>query len=167
MSVATAEEVGLPDWALEALRSIGLTDPDPDDALHVRLVNAVLRLGPGAARGVQLSAMRFEFAWALKEAGQEFAEAKANYEHAFARAIVRERAEAAANGEKMPVSHAERLAEVEAYVHKLTYLLAEQRERAMRKFLDAIEAAVDTWRTLRADERAADRAHAGGYSGGA
>lgn len=157
----------LPDWAFDALRAIGLNDPSPKDPLHVRLANAVLRLGPGAARGVQLSAMRFEFAWELRDAGAAFANAKADYEHTFAKAVVRERAEASARGEKVAVSHAEKVAEVEAYEHKLAYLLAEQRERSMRKFLDAIEAAVDTWRTLRADERAADRAHAGGYSGGA
>lgn len=157
----------IPDWAFDALRSIGLLDPDPEDSLHVRLVNAVLRLGPAAARGVQLSAMRFEFAWELRDAGAAFATAKAAYEHKYARAVVRARAEGAASGEKVPVSHAEKVAEIEAYEDKLRYLVAEQRERSMRKFLDAIEAAVEVWRTSRADERAADRASAQGYAGGA
>lgn len=160
-------DTGLDGWVLDALRAIGLNEPDPEDALHVALVNAVLQLGSGAARGVQLSAMRFQFAWALRDAGAEFAKAKADYEHTFARTVVEERAKASAKGEKIAVSYAEKVAEVAAYEHKLRYLLAEQRERSMRKFLDAIEAAVDTWRTLRADERAADRATAGGYTGGA
>lgn len=162
-----SEDQGLPDWVLEALRAIGLLHPDPDDALHVRLVNAVLRLGPAAALGVQLSTLRFEFAWELRDAGAVFAQAKADYERTYARAVVKARAEGAASGEKVPVSYAEKVAEIEAYDHKLRYLVAEQRERSMRKFLDAIEAAVEVWRTGRADERAADRAHAQGYSGGA
>lgn len=157
----------IPDWAFEALRSIGLLDPDPEDSLHVRLVNAVLRAGPAAARGVQLSAMRFEFAWELRAAGEAFAVSKANYERVFARAVVSARAQGAASGEKVPVSYAEKVAEIEAYENKLQYLVAEQRERSMRKFLDAIEAAVEVWRTSRADERAADRASAQGYAGGA
>lgn len=155
---------GLPEWALEVLRSIGLTEPDPDVELHVRLVNAVLRLGAGAAYGRQLTAMRFEFAWALESAGREFAQAKTDYEHKLAVAKAALMLKDGFSGVK-----AQAIAEADPGLYELllTYRLAELRERAMRKFLDAIENAVEVWRTGRADERAADRAHAQGFSGGA
>lgn len=154
----------LPEWALEVLRSIGLTQPDPADALHVQLVNAVLRLGPGAAYGRQLTAMRFEFAWALSEAGAEFAKAKTDYEHKLAVAKAALMLKDGFSGVK---AQAIAEADPELYELQLRYRLAELRERAMRKFLDAIENAVEVWRTGRADERAADRAHAQGFGGGA
>ncbi|MHA3682813.1 hypothetical protein ACXR2W_00940 [Leucobacter sp. HY1908] len=164
MSAAVADGDGLPDWALEALRAIGLTDPDPDDALHVRLVNAVLRLGPAAARGVQLSAMRFEFAWELRAAGAEFATTKTDYEHRLAKSKAALMLKDGFSGVK---AQAVAEADDELYGLLLRFRLAELRERSVRKFLDAIETAVDTWRTQRADERAADRASAQGYAGGA
>lgn len=154
----------LPDWAVEVLLSIGLSNPDVEDRLHVRLVNSVLRLGPGAARGVQLSAMRFEFAWALKDAGREFAEAKAEYEHKLAakKAVLM-------LGDGFSGVKAQAIVEGddEIYSLLLRYRVAEQAERSLRKFLDAIENAAEVWRTLRADERAADRASAQGFAGGA
>lgn len=154
----------LPEWALDVLRSIGLLEPDPEDALHVALVNSVLRLGPGAAYGRQLTAMRFEFAWALSAAGAEFAKAKTDYEHRLAKAKAVLMLEKGFSGVK-----AQAIAEADdaLYELQLRYRLAELRERAMRKFLDAIENAVEVWRTGRADERAADQAHARGFSGGA
>ena len=157
----------LPDWALAAVQSIGLTAPDPSDDLHRRLVNAVLRLGAGAPDGVRLTAMRWEMNWAQKEAAEVFAKAKVDYEHTVAKSVVRSQAEASARGERMAVSLSNQIAETEAYEHKLAFLLAEKREQSLRKMLDTIETQVDVWRTGRADERAADRAHASGYSGGA
>ena len=157
----------LPEWAQESLRLIGLNAPDPDDALHVSLVNAVLRLGPAAAQGIVLTAMRWEINWAQKVAGEVFAKAKVDYEHAIAKVTVKTIAEGSAKGERVSVAFAGKLAEVEAYELKLVYLLAEKREQSLRKMLDTIETQVDVWRTGRADERAADRAHAQGYSGGA
>jgi len=55
----------------------------------------------------------------------------------------------------------------EAYRLLLEYRLAEQRERAMRNFLQTIQGALDNHRTDRADQRSADRAHADGFTGGA
>jgi len=157
----------LPEWALESLRAIGLMSPDPDDELHVALVNTVLRLGAGAAQGVVLTAMRWDINWAQKDAGVAFAKAKVDYEHLVASVSTRAIAEGSARGERVSVAFAEKLAEVEAYEHKLRYLLAEKREQSLRKMLDTIETQVEVWRTGRADERAADQAHARGFSGGA
>ena len=157
----------IPDWALSALRAIGLANPSPDDALHVAMVNAVLRLGAGAALGQQLTAIRWEINWAQQAAGAVFAKAKVNYEHIVASVTTKAIAEGSARGERVSVAFAEKLAEVEAYEAKLEYLLAEKREQSLRKMLDTIETQVDVWRTGRADERAADRAHAQGYTGGA
>lgn len=154
----------LPDWVLDALAAIGLTAPNADDELHVRLVNSVIRLGPGVPLGRQLSAMRFEFAWELKDAGHVFATAKANYEHRLASRKSRLMLAEAYSGVK---AQAVAEGEDEAYELLLAFRVAEQRERAMRKFLDAVDNASEVWRTLRADERAADRSHAQGFSGGA
>lgn len=154
----------LPAWASDALLAIGLDEPDQENALHVRLVNAVLRLGPGAALGSQLSAMRFEFAWALRTAGEVFATSKAAYEHKLA-----SRKAALMLGEGYSGVKATAIAEGddEIYSLLLRFRVAEQEERAMRKFLDAIDNAAEVWRTLRADERAADRQHSQGFGGGA
>lgn len=155
---------GLPDWARDALLAIGLAEPDVENPLHVRLVNAVLRLGPGAPLGRQLTAMRFEFAWELSKAGEAFAKAKTDYEHKLASKKAR-----LMLGEGFSGVKAQAIAEGDDEVYELVlaYRVAEQRERAMRKFLDAIEAAGEVWRTLRADERAADRQHSQGFGGGA
>lgn len=157
----------LPDWVLVSLRSIGLMNPDPDDELHVELVNAVIDLGPAAAQGNVLTAMRWRINWAQKDAGMVFAKAKVDYEHQIASVTTKAIAEGAAKGERVSVAFAGKLAEVEAYEAKLRYLIAEKREQSLRKMLDTIETQVDVWRTGRADERAADRGHAQGYSGGA
>jgi len=151
-------------WLLDQLRNVGLENPSPTDPLHVRLVNTLHRLGPGQTSGSYLVALRFDFNWFLQDAGREFAQAKTDYEHHVDRAAVKARAEGEKSGE-MAVRMAN--ATDEAYTLLLKYRLAEQRERSMRKFLDTIGSAMDNWRTSRADERAADRSHADGYSGGA
>lgn len=148
---------------LEALQAIGLSNPTPDDPLHVRLVAAARRTR-GMGEGVQLVAMEFEFNWALRQAGSEFATAKTDYEHFIGKEKMRlmlaegysgVKAQAVVNGSD------------EAYTLLLMYRLAEQRERAMRKFLDTIKSALELHRTDRADQRASNSAHAQGYSGGA
>ncbi|MFE4469525.1 hypothetical protein ACFRFH_11985 [Leifsonia sp. NPDC056824] len=151
-------------WLLSVLRDVGLDHPDPDVPLHVKLVNTLHRLGPAATHGQRVVAMRWDFNWELEEAGRVFAKKKALYEKAFAKRKVRELAEP-----KMSVAKAEAIAEAddEIFSLKLEYLLAEQRERAMRKFLDTLDAALDNHRTDRADQRAGDRAHAGGWDGAA
>ena len=151
-------------WLLSVLRDVGVAAPDPENPLHVTLVNTLHRLGASATFGQRIVAMRWDFNWELAEAGREFAKAKADYERLFAKRKVSSLAEP-----KMSVAKAEAIAEAddEVYGRKLTYLLAEQRERAMRKFLDTLEAALDNHRTDRADWRAGDRAHADGITGGA
>ncbi len=151
-------------WLLNQLRNIGLVNPSPTDALHVRLVNTLHRLGPGQTSGAYLVALRFDFNWFLNDAGREFAQAKTDYEHHIDRAAVKARAEGEKSGE-MAVRIAN--ATDEAYGLLLKFRLAEQRERSMRNFLATIGSAMDNWRTSRADERAADRSHADGYTGGA
>jgi len=149
----------------DALReSVGLEDPDPTDPLHAKLMDAILSLPPGASFGQRVVALRYVFNWELRAAGAEFAESKTKYEHHLTRQKILH-----LGTEKMSVAKAEILAEGSdgAYELKLRYLLAEQRERAMRKFLETLEAALDNHRTDRADQRAGDVAHRGGYSGGA
>lgn len=159
-----AELAEIPPLLRDVLRGIGLENPDLAVPLHRKLVEALHDLGPGATLGQRVVAMRWVFNWELDEAGRTFATAKANYERHIAKLKVRSLAEP-----KMSVAKAEAIAEAddESYRLKLEYLLAEQRERAMRKFLDTLDAALENHRTDRADQRAGDRAHAGGYTGGA
>lgn len=146
---------------------IGLTDVDVENPLHVQLADAITNAGPNAPFGVRVVALRYVFNWQLNDAGAEYARAKADYEHAVARKVVEETATAAAEGRKIALGLAEKIAEVDAYDSKLTYLLAEQRERSMRNFLGTLGAALDLHRTDRSDQRAADKASAQGYGGGA
>ena len=143
---------------------VGLENPDPSDALHAALMDALLALPPGASFGQRVVALRWVFNWALRDAGSEFAESKTKHEAHLTRQKVLHLAEP-----KMSVAKAEILAEGSegAFELKLRYLLAEQRERAMRKFLDTLDAALDNHRTDRADLRAGDRAAAQGFGGGA
>lgn len=154
----------IPPLLRDVLRGIGLENPDLTVPLHRRLVEALHDLGPGATLGQRVVAMRWVFNWELRDAGAEFARAKAAYEHYMDRRMVTLLAEP-----KMSVAKAQVIAsgDDEAYRLKLTYLLAEQTERAMRKFLETLDAALENHRTDRADQRAGDRAHAGGYTGGA
>lgn len=143
---------------------IGLDGIDEANPLHQQLADAITNAGPGASFGARVVALRYVFNWQLNEAGKTFGTAKADYEHYIAKAKTRLLAEP-----KMSVAKAEAMAEAddEAYRLKLEYLLAEQRERSMRKFLDTLESALDNHRTDRADQRAADKASAQGYGGGA
>ncbi|MAP63160.1 MAG: hypothetical protein CMH34_05330 [Microbacterium sp.] len=150
----------------EVLRDLIGLEVDPNDALHNKLAETVYRLGPAATYGQRIVALRFDFAWELRDAGKVYGTAKADYEHALTQVVeITERA--ALEGKKISLGLAQAMAEKDAYELKLTYLVAEQRERAMRKFLDALDAALDNHRTDRADSRAGDRAHAQGYGGGA
>jgi hypothetical protein len=147
------------------LRSIGLIEPDLEVPLHAALVQALHDAGMHASPGKRLTAMRWVFAWELRAAGEEYAKAKTAYERHIDRRTVQLRAE----GEKVTRAEAEQIAraEDEAFELHLLYLLAEQRERAMRNFLGTIQSAQDDARTDRADARAGNTAHAHGYDGGA
>lgn len=146
---------------------IGLDGIDEENPLHQQLADAITNAGPGASFGARVVALRYVFNWQLNEAGATYAKAKADYEHAVARKVVEEMATAAAEERKIALGLAEKIAESEAYEMKLTYLLAEQRERSMRNFLGTLGAALDLHRTDRSDQRAADKASAQGYGGGA
>lgn len=154
----------LPEWTLAPLREIGLVNPDPDNELHRELVEAVWRLGAGALHGRYITAMRAVFAWQLRDAGEGYAAAKARYEHLFAR---RKSELMVAEGFSGVKAEAVAEADDEVYQARLELLVAESKVSSMRKFLDLCESVTDVWRTSRADERAADSAHAQGFSGGA
>lgn len=155
-----------PSVALILRDIIGLDQVDEENPLHQQLADAITNAGPGASFGARVVALRYVFNWQLNDAGAVYAKAKADYEHKIARRVMEETAGAAAEGRKMTLGLAEKIAEHDAYEEKLAYLLAEQRERSCRKFLDTLEASLDNFRTSRADERAADRASAQGYGGG-
>ena len=146
------------------LHSIGITNPDDTNPLHKKLTGALYPLGPGSTVGQRVVAMRWVFNWELSNAGATYAAAKADYERHIAKRKVTYLAEP-----KMSVAKAEVMAEAEdeTYRLKLTYLLAEQQERSMRKFLDTLDAMLDNHRTDRADWRRGDQAHAHGLDGGA
>lgn len=155
-----------PDVASILRSMIGL-EVDHVDALHQKLAKTITDLGPGATYGQRIVALRFDFVWELRDAGKVYGEAKGAYEGTRSRRVVEITETALNEGRKVALGLAEHMAEAELYELKLTYLVAEQRERAMRKFLDALDAALDNHRTDRADSRAVDRASAQGYGGGA
>jgi hypothetical protein len=150
---------------LEALRDMtGITNPNPDDPLHAAVINALAQAGPGSSYGQRVVALRWVFGWELRDAGVKYATAKADYERLVAKKKIVWLSEPG-----MSVAKAGVLAEGDddVYASKLAYLTAENRERAARKFLDTLSAALDNHRTDRADLRAADQAHAHGFDGGA
>jgi hypothetical protein len=149
------------------LRSIIGLEADPADELHQKLAATIKDLGPGATYGQRIVALRFDFVWELREAGKVFATSKADYENAIATKVPEIVERAALEGKKVALGLAQAMAERDAYELKLTYLVAEKREQAMRKFLDALDAALENHRTDRADARAGDRAHSQGFGGGA
>jgi hypothetical protein len=156
----------IPEGIAAVMREVvGLDDPNPDDPLHREIWRAIADVGPGATYGQRIVAIRWVFNWALRDAGTRFATAKAEYE----RHLDRVKLKLFADDPKLSVAKAEIMANAgdEAYRLKLEYLLAEQEERAMRKFLDTLAAALDNHRTDRADMRGGDRASAQGYGGGA
>ena len=147
-------------------RLIGL-EFDSTDPLHVKLARTVMSLGEFATYGQRITALRFDFAWELRDAGAEFGRAKADYEHHMSGRVVEIVEKAALEGRKVTLGYAEHKAQTEVYELKLAYLVAEQRERSMRKFLDALDAALENHRTDRADARRGDAAHARGADGAA
>lgn len=134
------------------LRDIGLDNPDPGDQFHRRLV-ATLRRVQGGSFGAQIVALKFDFNWELKAAGETFATAKTDYEHYMDKTKA-----ALMLGDGHSGVKAEAIAggSDEAYNLLLKYRLAEQRERAMRKFLDTLDNRVEVWRSENANERRAD-----------
>ena len=147
--------------------TIGLRHPDPGNELHGELIDTLIDLGPGATLGQRIVAFRYVFNWRQLAAGREYAQAKADYEHAVTRRVVEEMAKGSADGRRMSLGWATAIAEDAAAELKLRFLLAEKLEQSLRKFLETTDRALDNHRTDRADLRAGDRAHAQGLSGGA
>ena len=170
MNVARETPAGVPGGVAFVLARIGIVDAEPVDPFHARLIDAVMRVGPGGSLGAYLSALRFAIVQEHLEAGARYAEQRALYERAVAQHVVRAMNTKREEGmPRMSLGLAEQMAETDdgIYERKLTFLIAEKREQTMRKFLDAIEGALDNHRTDRADQRAADRASAQGLTGGA
>lgn len=155
----------IPAPLLDVLRDIGMDAPDLTVPLHAKVVETLRRLGPGATRGMRIVALQYDFGWEHEDAGRKFGKAKADYENFMAKTKTRLMVE----DPKLSVAKAETFAEAEdeAYRLKLEYLLAEQRERSMRMFLNTLKSDLDNHRTDRADKRAGDQAHAYGMTGGA
>jgi hypothetical protein len=154
----------IPQPVADVLRDVmGLQEPNGDDPFHRKLWQAVVDAGPGASYGARVVALKFAVNWELVDAGQEYAARRTDYEAEYAKVKVRWLAEP-----KMSVAKAETLADADPNVYrlKLEYRLAELREQAMRKFLDTLASALENHRTDRADQRAGDRASAGGFGGG-
>lgn len=138
----------LPDWALGALRLIGLDTPSPGVRLHVELVNSVLEIGPGASEGKYITAMRFRFSWAKRTVGTQLAEARTDYEVTAAR---KKAALMLVNGFSGAKAQAVVDGDDEICQLMLAYRLVEVKEQAVRKFLDACDAAMEVWRAGRPD----------------
>ncbi|MFJ3385612.1 MULTISPECIES: hypothetical protein [unclassified Curtobacterium] len=156
------DEPGLDSRILHVLASVGIHRPDRTDHLHVALVNAIGRT-LGGQYGDQLAAMRFEVVAALQAAGEAYAMARTDYE-AF---IDRESVRLVMGPDKVSRTLAEQVARAsdKGFELKLAFLLAEKRDQFLRKLLDAFAAAGENHTTSRADQRAADRMHAQGYTG--
>lgn len=138
------------------LERIGVFSPEPENQLHRRLVDALVRTR-GDSRGEQLTALQWVLNWDLQEQGIEFSRAKTDYERIRAKLIVKFRDAGEKSGE-MAGMRADATDEV--YLAHLRYRLAEQTERLARKRLDTISNEIDVWRSLNADRRKADAFHA-------
>lgn len=145
-----------PDILERLERFVGLTRPDASEPLHVELVRTLRRV-KGMPDGVQLAALRFVFNWELHTIGKEFVTAKSNYEHYLDKEKMKFMVEKNFSATKA-TTYAN--ATDEAYTLLLKYRLAEQRAQSMRKFLDTLNVAVEVWRSVNANERRADFAHA-------
>lgn len=160
-----------PEWVQARLLTLtGLRTLDMADSLHADLARAVYELGAGASDGVVLQRLRWHFAWHLRDAGERYAKARADHDHLIDRRTVRLRADSLKDGGKaMSRAEAEQMARAEdaTYTAHLGLLVAEQQERSLRKFLDAIDSGIELHRTDRADARRADQQHAQGMTGGA
>lgn len=153
-----------PQLVLDRLEDlVGLVDPDGADPLHVDLAKAVWRTR-NKSHGDQLIAVRLVFNWAQLDAGTRKSQAKADYDKYVDQGTTRMVMGAAADGVKLSRAEAEQRVRSEdaAYELKLAALLAEHHEQSLRKFLETLSGGTETWRTHRADDRAADVDHARG-----
>lgn len=146
----------IPGDVLDRLKQIvGLEHPDQNDVLHVKLVNAVHRTR-NMNLGSQIQAVRFVFNWTQRDAGQRKGSLQAEYDRFVDQGTTRLLMEAETAGKKLSRAEAEQRmrAEDEAFRLKLELLSVTHEEQSMRKFLDTLDSATETWRTDRADDRA-------------
>jgi hypothetical protein len=145
---------------IEALKRIGLHEPDYADGLHRRLVDALVATR-GMSWGNQLVRMKFEVNWAQETAGREYAQAQTDWLHQIDVRTVP--LVAPADGSKpLTRAFAEQMvrAQDDMYVMQLAALVAEKREQSLRKLLDTMQSAINYEQTNRADVRASDLHHA-------
>lgn len=142
---------------------VGIVEFDRDDILHRKLLTSLAELGPGATTGDRISACRFVIAWELRDAAHRSKTGKANYEQAVSMRVLALTEEARVKGRRIGEGLAKRQAETENFDDRMTYLQQEARATSMRQLLGALEGSLDNFRTLQANERAADRAHAQGH----
>jgi hypothetical protein len=144
------------------LRSIGITDPDPDDELHQDLIDAI-RDTWGQPTGRAFVAMRFRTVNHLRKAGQQYGVYRAAYDH-----LIDDGTVTLMDGPP-PMSKTEAALRTRASdrAHELheQYLVTEKREQYLRKLLDAFDMAMDNYQTDAANARRVDTFHAAGHDG--
>lgn len=139
------------------LRRVGVPEPDPENPLHVDLLDAIRRLR-NAPEGQLNVALMWCWLAELDRQGRAHAIAKSRYERTLGREIIRLRAA----GEKSATAAASR-AEAESddvWQAHLDYRLAERLEVVAREALRILSTANDNWRTQQANQRRADSFHA-------
>ena len=141
---------------------VGIVEFDRSDVLHRKLLKTLADLGVGASTGDRISACRFVIAWELRDAAHLAKTGKANYEQAVSKRVLQLTEEARVKGRRIGEGLAKRQAETENFDDRMAFLQQEARATSMRQLLSALEGALENHRTLRADMRAADRAHAQG-----
>jgi hypothetical protein len=144
------------------LRSIGILQPDPEDELHLDLIEAIQDTF-NQPIGRMFVAMRFRVVHHLRRAGQEYGVLKAAHQFAMDDGTVQ-----LMDGDPpMRASEAALRTRATEKVRDLheQYLIAEKREQWLRKLLDAFDMAMDNYQTDAANARRVDGFHAAGHDG--
>lgn len=136
---------------------VRIADIDPESSFHQDMLYSLEACPPESSDGDLITAIRFVVGHAKGEALRELAESEVA-----AKRWLRIKAREFRLEGNISQSAAERMVEEdEAYWDlKRREKLAGARATACNDLLFALQAATDTWRTLRADERAADAWHA-------
>lgn len=136
---------------------VRIADIDPELRFHRELLYSLEACQPGASDGELITAIRFTVGQAKADYLEERTRMRRDAKVMMAREIRTHRAAGASSQ-----AVAKRLVEEdEAYWDlKMGEELADARAQACTDLLFALQAATDTWRTTRADHRAADGWHA-------
>lgn len=144
----------LPASVRERLRDLRVTNPNPEVPLHVDLVDTLRRLD-GAPHDIQLIALLWCYQQEEERQGEEYGNAKTDYDFELGRAVVTYRAQGEKSGEVcVHRAHAENDAVLTAH---LRYRVAEQLVAAAKSAQRILHADLSRWQTHRADERARDQ----------